>query len=160
MSQTILITPAFLTPGRSTRPSPDRLVIHKIAHRVPERIRAGGPTLKPMNILSPDAQREVEDVLVTDGLLTETELEKLKDEASHSHMPIFGLLIKEGHITDEQLTKALAAVSKVPYVNLSKAHIDLKMLTLLPRDVAEQYMAVALGEMQHRLVVAMLDADN
>src|SRR5581483_8271121 len=33
-------------------------------------------------------------------------------------------------------------------------------LKLLPKDIAERYMAVPLGEMQHRLVIAMLDADN
>jgi type IV pilus assembly protein PilB len=113
-----------------------------------------------MNILLPTVQQQVEEVLVSDGLLTDTQLEKLKDKAARSHQPLFGLLLKEGHINDEQLTKTLAVVSKVPYVNLSQTRIDSKMLALLPRDVAEQYMAVPIGEMQHRLVVAMLDADN
>jgi type IV pilus assembly protein PilB len=45
-------------------------------------------------------------------------------------------------------------------VNLVDAKIDPKVLSLLPEDIAERYMAVPLGEMQHRLVVAMLDADN
>src|SRR5690606_23907543 len=49
---------------------------------------------------------------------------------------------------------------KVPYVNLTDAPIDPETLELLPQDIAERYMAVPLGEMQHRLVVAMLDADN
>jgi type IV pilus assembly protein PilB len=31
---------------------------------------------------------------------------------------------------------------------------------LLPQDVAEHYMAVPLGEMSNKLVIAMLDADN
>src|SRR5205814_5828419 len=61
---------------------------------------------------------------------------------------------------DEALTKVIAKVAKIPYVNLSNSHIDAKILELLPQDVAERYMAVPLGEMQQRLVVAMLDADN
>ena len=48
----------------------------------------------------------------------------------------------------------------MPYVNLTNIGIDPKILQLLPREVAENYMAVPLGEMQNRLVVAMLDADN
>ncbi|HEY9712104.1 MAG TPA: GspE/PulE family protein, partial [Chroococcales cyanobacterium] len=40
------------------------------------------------------------------------------------------------------------------------AHIDPDILDLLPQEIAERYMAVPLGEMQQRLVVAMLDADN
>ncbi|TXG77370.1 type II/IV secretion system protein [Patescibacteria group bacterium] len=54
----------------------------------------------------------------------------------------------------------VAKINNVPYVNLSTARIDAEILGLLPRETAEQYMAVPLGEMQHRLVVAMLDADN
>ena len=74
--------------------------------------------------------------------------------------PLFGYLVKNNYITDEQLTKANATVTKLPYVNLTDARIDPKVLELLPQDIAERYMAVPLGEMQHRLVVAMLDADN
>lgn len=81
-----------------------------------------------------------------------------KAEAEHS--PLLGLLVSEGQISNEDLTKTIASITKVPYVNLSSARIDPDILNLLPRETAEQYMAVPLGEMQHRLVVAMLDADN
>jgi type IV pilus assembly protein PilB len=87
-------------------------------------------------------------------------LAKLKAQASKENLPLFSLLIEKGHLTDEQLTKTMAQANKVPYVNLTAAHIDPKILTLLPKDIAEQYMAVPLGEMQNRLVVAMLDAGN
>lgn len=113
-----------------------------------------------MNVLSPATQSHVEELLIGDGLITEIVLEQIKDKASKLGEPFLTLLLKEGHISDEQLTKALAQVSKVPYVNLSKSAVDAKTLELLPKDVAEHYMAVPLGEMQNRLVVAMLDADN
>jgi type IV pilus assembly protein PilB len=113
-----------------------------------------------MNILSPTIQDNVEGELVNEGALTDGQLEKIKQEASRKDEPLFSLMLKEGHINDEQLTKALSHVNNVPYVNLSKAKIDPKVLELLPQDIAEHYMAVPLGEMQQRLVVAMLDADN
>lgn len=113
-----------------------------------------------MNVLSPTIQEHVEETLVADGLLSESQLEELKNKAQKKEQPVFSLLLEEGHITDEQLTKTLAKVSKVPYVNLTNAYVDPKTLELLPKDIAEHYMAVPLGEMQHKLVVAMLDADN
>ena len=73
---------------------------------------------------------------------------------------MFSQLVASGKVSNEQLTKAIAVVTKVPYVNLTTAKVDPKVLDLLPQEVAERYMAVPLGEMQHRLVVAMLDADN
>jgi type IV pilus assembly protein PilB len=113
-----------------------------------------------MSVLSASAQEQVEEKLVTDKVLTRADLAKLKSDAKEKGTPIFGLLVSSGKVTNEILTKTIAHVTHVPYVNLSDAKIDPKVLQLLPEDVAERYMAVPLGEMQHRLVVAMLDADN
>lgn len=113
-----------------------------------------------MSVLSATAQTQVEDKLVEDGVLTRADLAELKKQSKDSSTPLFGLLVTSGKVTNEQLTKTIAHVAKIPYVNLLEAKIDPKVLELLPQDVAERYMAVPLGEMQHRLVVAMLDADN
>jgi type IV pilus assembly protein PilB len=113
-----------------------------------------------VNVLTPTTQQHVEETLVSDGVITKEQLEAIKEKAKQTNEPFFSLLINEGHVNDEQLTKALATVSNVPYVNLGVARIDPKTLDLLPQDIAEHYMAVPLGKMQSRLVVAMLDADN
>jgi type IV pilus assembly protein PilB len=113
-----------------------------------------------MNVLSANAQKQVEDELVAAGAITAEKITELQARATKESMPLFSLLVHEGGVSNEQLTKVVAHVNKVPYVNLSTAHVDGKVLQLLPQDIAERYMAVPLGEMQHRLVIAMLDADN
>lgn len=112
-----------------------------------------------MSVLSTAAQKQVEDNLVTAGAVTADQMKQLKDKASKEGKPILALL-SEAKVPDETLTKAIAQATKVPYVNLSNAKIETEILEMLPEDVAERYMAVPLGEMQNRLVVAMLDADN
>ena len=113
-----------------------------------------------MSVLSASTQQQVEDDLVHDGILSPDQLKSAKEKAEQDKSSVFGTLVSSKMVTNEQLTKAIARVTKVPYVNLSDAVIDQKVLALLPQDIAERYMAVPLGEMQHRLVVAMLDADN
>lgn len=113
-----------------------------------------------MSVLSASAQAQVEDKLVAEGLLDQGKLAVLKKHAEEKHAPIFSLLVDEGVVSNEDLTKTIAGVNRVPYVNLLNARIKPDILTLLPQDIAERYMAVPLGEMQNRLVVAMLDADN
>ncbi len=113
-----------------------------------------------MSVLSTAAQKQVEDQLVTTGALTKDKLAELKDKATKQSAPLLSLIVSDGQVPEETLTKAIAHVTKVPYVNLSNAKIDAEVLDLLPQEVAERYMAVPLGEMQNRLVVAMLDADN
>lgn len=113
-----------------------------------------------MSVLSPAAQQQVTDTLIEEGLLTRESLAALQEKSKSAGAPLFGLIASEGHVSEEDLVKTIAHVTRVPYVNLLEAHIDTKVLELLPEDLAERYMAVPLGEMQHRLVVAMLDADN
>jgi type IV pilus assembly protein PilB len=113
-----------------------------------------------MNVLSPVTQAKTEDILVAQGLIDATKLQTIKKEAQTKNEPFFSLLLNEGHVSDEDLTKALAKASNIPYVNLSNARIDPEILKLLDKDVAEHYMAVPIGEMDKRLVVAMIDADN
>lgn len=113
-----------------------------------------------MSVLSASTQQQVEDALVKEGVVTVEQLDAHKKKADQSKTPLFTYLVHEKVVSSEQLTKLTAKATNVPYVNLTDARIDAKVLTLLPQEVAERYMAVPLGEMQNRLVVAMLDADN
>lgn len=107
-----------------------------------------------------DTQNEVEKLLVEQKLVSLETLKTLHEEAKSSGEPFLSLLVSKGHVGAEDLTKCVARVTKVPYVKLQNVKVDQQVLSLLPQDVAERYMAVPLGEMQNRLVVAMLDADN
>lgn len=98
--------------------------------------------------------------MVKDGIITVAQLQDAEKKADVAKTPLLTYLVHQKIISNELLTKTVAHLTKVPYVNLSNAKIDPKVLSLLGRDIAERYMAVPLGEMQHRLVVAMLDADN
>lgn len=113
-----------------------------------------------MSVLSGAVQKQVEDSLVSGGLLTQPVLDDLKQKAANGNTPLLSLLVSDGHISDEDLTKTIAHITKVPYVNLETTRVEPEVLDLLPQDLAERYMAVPLGEMQNRLAVAMLDADN
>ena len=113
-----------------------------------------------MSVLSTDSQQQVEETLVKDGYVPVDKLGKLKNEAEAKGTPLLAYLVSQGQVSEEVLTKIFAHINGLPYVNLSNSFIDAKVLGLLPQETAERYMAVPLGEMQHRLVVAMLDADN
>jgi type IV pilus assembly protein PilB len=113
-----------------------------------------------MSVLSATSQKQVEEDLVEQGLVTDAQLQEAHKKADKEATPLLSLLVSDGLISDEDLTRTTAKVANVPYVNLSDARIDTEVLALLPQEIAERYMAVPLGEMQHRLVVAMLDAGN
>lgn len=113
-----------------------------------------------MALLTDDMQNKLVKLLVDEGLVESSRLEAVQSEATKTAKPLFGLLTEEGVVDDELLTHAIAQVSGVPYVNLTNSLIDQSILNLLPEDIAERFMAVPLAEVQNRLAVAMIDANN
>lgn len=113
-----------------------------------------------MSVLLATSQKQVEEELVKDKLITSDDLALYKSQAAKTGQPLFSLLIKDGRVSDEDFTRVTAHVNQIPYVNLTKANIGPEILELLPQETAEYYMAVPLGSMDDKLVVAMLDAEN
>ena len=113
-----------------------------------------------MAVLTDDYQQKLEALLVEDKVLTSEQMEAHRKAAAAAGTPLISELLQSKAITDEVLTHTIAKLSSVPYVNLSNTIIDAKVLELLPKDIAERYMAVPLGEIDGRLAVAMLDANN
>jgi type IV pilus assembly protein PilB len=113
-----------------------------------------------MALLTDDIQGKLVKLLVDEGLVTSDVLELAADSATKTNKPLFSLLTEQNIVDDELLTHAIAQVSGVPYVNLMNTMIDQNILSLLPEDIAERFMAVPLAEVQNRLAVAMIDANN
>lgn len=113
-----------------------------------------------MALLTNDIQEKLITLLTEEGLVTEDVLRTAENDAAKTNKPLLALLTEQGAVDEELLTHAIAQVSGVPYVNLSNSIIDQDVLSLLPEDIAERFMAVPLAEVQNRLAVAMIDANN
>ena len=113
-----------------------------------------------MALLTDDIQDKLIELLVNEGLIEKSVIDNALKRASESGKPLFSLLSEEGLLDNELLVHGVAQVSGVPYVNLSNSVISQDILSLLPSDVAERFMAVPLAEVQNRLAVAMIDANN
>lgn len=118
-----------------------------------------------MAVLTEELQAKLEQLLVANGVISQDKLEEHRKSAKTAGTPFLTELVQSHAVDNETLTRSIAQVSSVPYVNLTDALIDQKVLSLLPRDIAERYMAVPLGELgegsnARRLAIAMLDANN
>lgn len=119
-----------------------------------------------MAVLTEELQGKLEHLLVDSGVLTAEKLEEHRKTAKTSGTPLLTELVQSRAVDNESLTRVVAQVSTVPYVNLTDVLIDQKVLALLPREFAERYMAVPLGELgegvnsSKRLAIAMIDANN
>jgi len=113
-----------------------------------------------MALLTDDMQAKLTELLINEGLLEKSVLDQATAAATTDKKPLLSYLIENDIVDEELLTHAIAQVSGVPYVNLTNSLIDQNILSLLGEDIAERFMAVPLAEIQNRLAVAMIDANN
>ena len=113
-----------------------------------------------MALMTDDIQQKLVALLQEEGLVEASVITKATELAAKEGKPLIATLTADGTIDNELLTHGIAQVSGVPYVNLTNTIVDQSILSLLPSDIAERFMAVPLAEVQNRLAVAMIDANN
>ncbi|MBH1980579.1 Flp pilus assembly complex ATPase component TadA, partial [Candidatus Saccharibacteria bacterium] len=112
------------------------------------------------SLLTTDIQDKLRNVLIEEGLVASSVIEEAEQDAMSTNRQLVAVLVEKKIIDEELLTHSIAYVSGVPYVNLTSTLISQDVLSLLSADTAERFMAVPLAEVQNRLAVAMIDANN
>jgi type IV pilus assembly protein PilB len=113
-----------------------------------------------MALMTDDIQQKLITLLQEEGLVSAASITGAIDTATKTCKPLLTVLTDESIIDTELMTHAIAQVSGVPYINLTNTIVEQSILSLLPSDIAERFMAVPLAEVQNRLAVAMIDANN
>lgn len=112
------------------------------------------------SLLTADIQDKLRNVLIEEGLVEQAVIEEAQQDAASTNRQLVAVLVDKQIIDEELLTHTIAHVSGVPYVNLTATVINQEVLSLLSTDIAERFMAVPLAEVQNRLAIAMIDANN
>ncbi|MDO8555265.1 MAG: ATPase, T2SS/T4P/T4SS family [bacterium] len=98
--------------------------------------------------------------LVDSGLISATDADKFEKESSLKKKDFGELLIKEGKISEEDLSKLSAYILGIPFVNLENEKIDFKILSFIPEPIARTHNIVSFKKTGNELEVAMLDPEN
>ncbi len=99
-------------------------------------------------------------LLVAGGLLSEEALtEALAARRQRGH-GLTHILIEDNLVTESDLVATLAAHLKLEYVDLSEYPVDAAAARLVSDSLARRYMALPIGWIEGRLIVAMADPSN
>ena len=107
-----------------------------------------------------DSQEKVIQLLIKEGLVFESDVKRVVEEAEKRKQPLLANLVAQKICDAETISHATAVIMNVPYVSLHNVKMDREILTLLPYDVVSRLMVVPLGEKNGVLYVAMLDVSN
>jgi type IV pilus assembly protein PilB len=101
-----------------------------------------------------------ESLLIKTGKFSQEQLAEIRDQSANEKRPLQDLVIKNGLLTEKELTKLYADEIDVPFVELKAAEIKHDVLKLLPERIARQYNAVVFDVAKDTKLVAMEDPDD
>ena len=115
-----------------------------------ERVAPNGPT---------DDER-LGALLLEGGLLTEEALGQALTARETRGQNLTRVLLEENLVTEPDLVATLAKHLKLEYVDLSEYPVDAAAARLISDAMARRYLALPIGWIEGRLVVAMADPSN
>lgn len=95
------------------------------------------------------------DILVKAGVIDEKTLFNALEIQKTRKRRIGRILMEMGVADDEQIARALATQLKIPFARIKDVQIPPEVTSLVPADVAENYLLIPLKEINRNLVVAM-----
>jgi type IV pilus assembly protein PilB len=99
-------------------------------------------------------------LLVAGGILTEDVLTRSLSTARGRGQSLTQVLLEESLVTENDLVATLAAHLKLEYVDLDEYPVDAAAARLVTDSLARRYLALPIGWMEGRLIVAMADPSN
>ena len=105
-------------------------------------------------------QREIIDLLLKEGLVTQEKLEKAREDSKRTGLNIEMSLEKLGVITAEDIAKVRARTLGLPYMDLSDYAVDPEITKLIPENIVKKYMAVPLFKIGKAITVGMVDPQD
>jgi type IV pilus assembly protein PilB len=93
--------------------------------------------------------------LIKKGIITQEQLDRAKEEAAKTGMPIQKALEKLGFISEVHVAQVMAESMGVPFIDLTDYLIDSEVIRLVPEAVAKKYKAIPIFKIGDCLTVAM-----
>ncbi len=100
------------------------------------------------------------DILISDGALTQKQLEQALEQQKQSHERLGTVLIENGYITERELIDALRNQLGIDFIDLTKTNIDPSMSRYIPKSLAQEYEIVPIQVVRDNLFLAMSDPLN
>jgi len=98
--------------------------------------------------------------LLDAGLITKEQFEAAIIKAEKTKQKVGDVLVSEGLISEEELIKLKAYILGIPFVNLEKEAVQPEVLKIIPEPIASSHNIVAFRKKGNDLEVAMLDPED
>jgi len=98
--------------------------------------------------------------LIDADLISESQFDLAEEKAEKSNQKIEDVLVSDGLISQQELIKLKAYILGVPFVNLEKEVIPTEILKIIPEPIAKSHNIISFRKVGNDLEVAMLDPED
>jgi len=102
----------------------------------------------------------ITDALITDGLLTQKQLQEILDLQKKQGGRLLKLLLERQAVSEQDMMIGMARCLKTPPVSLPKLHVPSDIIDLIPKEMTQMYKMVPVARLGKKLYVAMADPLN
>src|SRR3989339_743503 len=105
----------------------------------------------------PISEEEIKKVLLVQKVITETDWEDAKKNASRRRRAIEEVLIERGFFNEQFLYELLGDLIKIPYANLRKIKLEPEIINLFDEKIARSSQAIPFALEQDKIKVAFVN---
>ncbi|MBM2825919.1 MAG: type secretory pathway, ATPase PulE/Tfp pilus assembly pathway, ATPase PilB [Dehalococcoidales bacterium] len=113
-----------------------------------------------MKVSEKSSSKDLGQMLVEAKLLTEQQLDHIKEVQAKDGSKIERILLQERLITPQQLAFFTSLQLRIPFVNLRKEGVRANAVALVPEPIARKYNAIPIDVSDNTLVLAMEDPSD
>jgi type IV pilus assembly protein PilB len=105
-------------------------------------------------------ERKLGELLVSDKVITQTDLEAALKKQEENGSSLGRILIEMGLASEWEMAAALGKQLNVPFITLSHYEIDPQILASIPAEIVKRYQIVPVDRTGDTLTVALADPSN
>lgn len=98
--------------------------------------------------------------LIEAGLVTDKQFEREAKKSLETNQKIQDILVLDGLVSQEDITKLEAYLLGIPFINIEKETIPLDVLKIVPEPIARAHNIIAFRLNDENLEVAMVDPED
>jgi len=103
---------------------------------------------------------KIGEMLLKGNLISSDQLRSALETQEKTRERIGTVLVKAGHIKEEELLAFLGRQFNLPVVDLSKYEVNSEVVRLLPEEMVQKHLALPINRIGAKMIVAVADPSN
>lgn len=105
-------------------------------------------------------EKRLKGLIIDSGLVSKSDIDAAEATAKENKSTVEEVLLAEGRIGEDDLSRMRAYVLGIPFVDLKEEKVDFEVLSMIPEPIARSHNIVAFKKGEGELEVAMIDPQD